>query len=151
MTKPKTFSTVSPNDFMIALGNRLKDARSQLKMIQKDFAEKLGVSASFLSELEKGKTTPGIFVLIRLSQVFNISMDYLICGEGKPLKQKPGKSTHISLEIDPNHPDKEKIIDLFKYLNESSIVRYSVLLHFMDLMHKQKDLIEENLKKEKKY
>ncbi len=131
---------------MIALGNRLKEIRLELKMIQKDFAEKLGVSPGFLSELEKGKTTPGIFVLTRLSQVFNINIDYLISGDGKPIKEKPGQSPHISFEIDPNHPDKEKIIHLFKYLNESSIVRYSVLLHFLDLVHTQKDLIETEIK-----
>ena len=49
-------------------------------MSQLQLAEALHVSASTIGMYEQGRRSPGLDVLIRMSRVFGVSMDYLITG-----------------------------------------------------------------------
>jgi DNA-binding transcriptional regulator YiaG len=51
----KTGSQVN-NDITIDFGNRLKKTRGHLHLSQKDFAARLDIAGSYLSEIEAGKT-----------------------------------------------------------------------------------------------
>ena len=55
--------------------------RKQAKMSQLQLAEALHVSASTIGMYEQGRRVPGLDVLIRMSQVFGVSLDYLITGK----------------------------------------------------------------------
>lgn len=63
-------------------GERLKQLRTSLNMSQRDFAEKIGVTASALSTYEKGQKNPSILVAINIAAAFNVSLDWL-CGRKK--------------------------------------------------------------------
>lgn len=65
------------------LKDRLVFLRKRLKLTQKEFAEKLGVSQSYISEVENGQTQPGISLLVSLNLYFNVSVDWLITGQGR--------------------------------------------------------------------
>lgn len=58
---------------------RLKSLRLELNMTQKEFAEKIGVTAAALSAYENNQKNPSIAVAKRISEKFNISLDWL-CG-----------------------------------------------------------------------
>ncbi|MCX6581484.1 MAG: helix-turn-helix transcriptional regulator [Candidatus Aminicenantes bacterium] len=79
------------NPELIAFGRRLKDIRRKLIIPQKDFAEKLQMSGSFLSEVEKGKAKPGYEFLKSLILKFNINLIYLF----KPLLFYPRTQNRI--------------------------------------------------------
>jgi len=70
------------NPELIAFGQGLKDIRKNLDIQQKDFAEKLRISGSFLSEVEKGKAKPGYDFIKNLIVKFDINPLYLFTGEG---------------------------------------------------------------------
>ncbi|MGE5340698.1 MAG: helix-turn-helix domain-containing protein [Candidatus Omnitrophota bacterium] len=153
MTKPLVeFDTDLSEEFLSEFGSRLRTARQQLKVLQKDFAKKIEVSSSFLSELEKGKNKPGLFVLKRLTLIYNISLDYLINGKGKPFLDEKGHSPAILPGDDLlAECDKTRIMELNRYMMYSPYVRYEILKHFIDFVHRERATIEDDMERSRQH
>ena len=68
----------------------LKHLRTSLNITQKEFADKIGVTAAALSAYENNQKNPSIAVAKRISQSFHISIDWL-CGlsEKMAIDEKP--------------------------------------------------------------
>lgn len=62
------------------LGNRLKELRKELKYNQDEVADKLNVSRQAYGFWEQNKAEPSIELLIKLSEFYKVSIDYL-CGK----------------------------------------------------------------------
>lgn len=60
-------------------GQRIKQLRQELDLSQRDFAEKIGVTASALSAYEKGQKNPSVNVAIEIATAYKVSLDWL-CG-----------------------------------------------------------------------
>jgi transcriptional regulator with XRE-family HTH domain len=63
-----------------AVGRRLRELRG-FDMRQADFARQLGISQGQLSRYEKGKSEIGAEVLLRVSQRFAKSIEWLLTGK----------------------------------------------------------------------
>lgn len=63
---------------MANFGDVLRDLRLASKMTQKTLAEKLGVTKSVVSYYELQERSPSPEILIKLSDVFHVSTDYLL-------------------------------------------------------------------------
>ncbi len=63
-----------------AVGRRLRELRG-FDTKQKDFAQQLGISQGQLSRYEKGKSEIGAEVLLRISQHFGRSIEWLLIGK----------------------------------------------------------------------
>lgn len=59
----------------------LKNIRIQKKLSQQKVAMELNISREALSHYENGRREPSLSMLIRMSDYFNVSIDYLIRGE----------------------------------------------------------------------
>lgn len=57
---------------------RLKDLREDNDILQKDIAKKLGISQQYYSQYELGNYTMPLEMLIKLSQEYGVSLDYLV-------------------------------------------------------------------------
>ena len=57
---------------------KISEYRKMKGITQKDFAEKLGISAGNLCEWEKGRIEPSINALIKMSELLDISVDELL-------------------------------------------------------------------------
>lgn len=57
---------------------RLKDLRKQAGLTQVDVAEKLGISQPAYASWERGVKKPTQENLIKIAQVLNVSVDYLV-------------------------------------------------------------------------
>ncbi|MCX7714606.1 MAG: helix-turn-helix transcriptional regulator [Clostridia bacterium] len=68
---------------MEAFGQRLKQLRKSKKLTQQELADLLGISKVAISEYETGKVNPSPEHLIRIANIFNVSIDYFY---GKLLK-----------------------------------------------------------------
>lgn len=55
------------------LGNNLKTIRKNRNLTRKEAAALVGVSEAFWGYLERGKRNPGLDVIEKISQMFNIS------------------------------------------------------------------------------
>ncbi len=140
---------ITENPELIVFGRRLKDIRRKLDIPQKDFAEKLEMSGSFLSEVEKGKAKPGYEFLKSLIIKFNINLLYLFTGEG-PLflgEITEPESTGLRIEITEN---KEIFEEMFWYFTNVPAVKYAVLEFFKHYLFDHNEMIEFELKKLKK-
>ena len=58
----------------------LREIRKKKKLSQLKVAMDLSISREALSYYETGKRSPDISMLVRLSNYFNVSIDYLILG-----------------------------------------------------------------------
>lgn len=129
-------------------GQRLKEIRQQLRLLQKDFAASLEVTGSFLSEVEKGKANPGFDVLKRIYYVYNVNLNYLIDGIGEPFVDRNQPAVPIS---SATGLEKEKLQELLFYIENAPVVRYAVYEFFSNYLYKNKGMIEEDMEKIRKY
>jgi len=66
---------------LVTLGIRLKRVRERSGKSLREVARELGVSASFLSQMERGKSQPSVATLYSLSQLLGVSIDELFAEE----------------------------------------------------------------------
>lgn len=74
------------------LSKQIKKYRNQLQLSQEELAEKLYVSRQTVSNWENEKSYPDIHNLLLLSTLFNVSLDELVKGDVKKMKEKVSKS-----------------------------------------------------------
>lgn len=60
------------------LGENLKKIRTSKNITQTEFAEKLGVDKSFVSNIENGKTNPTLSTISNLAKALNVSTTELL-------------------------------------------------------------------------
>ena len=65
------------------LGQKLKEARIESGLSQENVAEKINVSRQTISNWENEKTYPDIISVIKLSDLYSISLDTLLKGDQK--------------------------------------------------------------------
>lgn len=69
------------NSYKLAMGTRLRERRLQSNLTQEKMAELLDISVKHYSEVERGITGLSVEKLIFLSDLLNISLDFLLKGE----------------------------------------------------------------------
>lgn len=65
------------------VGQKLKESRTKSKMTQEQVAEKLFVSRQTISNWENEKSYPDIISVVKLSDLYSISLDELLKGDEK--------------------------------------------------------------------
>lgn len=68
------------------IGQKLKDARVASGLTQEGAAEKINVSRQTISNWENEKTYPDIISVIKLSDIYSISLDELLKGDKKMME-----------------------------------------------------------------
>lgn len=81
---------------LLIFGQRIKQIRQEMNLSQRDFAEKIGITASALSAYENGIKNPSVNVAILIASTFKVSLDWL-CG----LRDEPAsKELMQSFDVD---------------------------------------------------
>ncbi|WNF91657.1 helix-turn-helix transcriptional regulator [Vagococcus fluvialis] len=80
------------------IGEILKEKRKEYQLTQEQVSEKIFVSRKTISNWETGKTTPDIESLIRLANLFDLSLDNLLL-EGSDVVKKIKKQQQFSILI----------------------------------------------------
>ena len=62
----------------VALGKRIKEKRIQSHLTQEQLGEMCDLSTAHIGHIERGTRIPSVDVLFQISQVLNVSIDYLI-------------------------------------------------------------------------
>lgn len=92
---------------------RLKELRLEKEMQQTELAEMLNLRSSAISKYEKGITQPSIETLIKLSEIFEVTIDYLV---GVSNEKNPYKNMNLT-------PAEANLIDRFRSLNYENKIR----------------------------
>ena len=84
---------------VVNLGARLREVRLRSGQSLREISRQLGVSPSFVSQLENGKSQPSVATLYSLAQLLGVSIDELFAAEGLrpvvddvPVDAAPAKS-----------------------------------------------------------
>lgn len=95
------------------LSEILKEKRKELKLTQQEIADQLNVTRQTVSSWEVGKSIPDISSLIEISELYDISLDYMLKGD-KQVTEKLKKDT-VELKF-------------LRYFSESALIMVSILL-----------------------
>lgn len=94
----------------------VKNLRKEIGITQTELSEKIFVNKSMISAYEKGKRMPSLDVLIQLSAIFNVSIDYLLGIQRNDINDK-----ETSLDISGLNDKQRKIItDLIETFREQN-------------------------------
>ena len=66
---------------LVEIGKRIQGRRKQMGLTQEQLADKMDVSIQMVSNLERGNKSIRIENLIKLSEILNISTDYILTGK----------------------------------------------------------------------
>ncbi len=65
----------------IEIGKRIKSERERLGITREKFSELVGISATYLSQIELGQRHPALPTTIKIASNLNITLDFLVYGE----------------------------------------------------------------------
>jgi transcriptional regulator with XRE-family HTH domain len=91
---------------MTTISERIASVRKAKELSQQRFSGMLGVSRSYLSEVESGKSKPSIEILVGIATVFtDINSDWVLTGKGEmyrqPAQQPPARDTADAAAMTP--------------------------------------------------
>lgn len=58
---------------------RLRESRINSNLTQQNMADKLGISLNAYQKYEQAERSPSLECLVSIADIFNISLDYLLC------------------------------------------------------------------------
>jgi transcriptional regulator with XRE-family HTH domain len=128
------------------IGERLQKIRKHLGLLQKDFAEKLEISTSSISDIEAGNIKPRFELIYNLTKKFNVNIYYLLHGKGDMFMPEEDDPAYLANKL-PQFKDWLK--DFLRHFNQSPMVRYSMMSYFLTYKNENDLLIAKDIEKNK--
>ena len=94
-------ASIRMGDKEMSLGETIYRLRTEKNLSQGDLAERLEVSRQSVSKWENDSAVPDLAKIVKLSEVFEVSLDELVKGENTPQKQEKaqGQETQQAPEL----------------------------------------------------
>lgn len=108
------------------VGKRLKDIRRALDISQKDFAARIEVTNSLLSEIEAGKVKTGYHFLLAIAREFRVNPTWVLLEEGEMFLSKDGLSP-AAVNGNEFGDQTARVKEMLWYLKHSPLVQSTVL------------------------
>lgn len=80
------------------IGDRIRDVRKQAELSQIEFADRVGIRQSSLSQIEKGVIKPSLDTLEAIVRHFEISFDYLMGATSAPVAMAMQPAAYVGAE-----------------------------------------------------
>lgn len=95
------------------IAERIKMLRENKQLSQSDLSKRLGITRSSINAWEMGISTPSTTYLVELSQIFHVSIDYLL-----------GLDKNVSLDITRLDTEQVRILtDLAEHFRKEKNVK----------------------------
>lgn len=119
-------------------GKRIVELRKFLNMSQTEFAESVGVSHSFMSQVEYGKNKPGYTFFKNIFLEYHVNPEYLFTGKGEifPDAEKEKREDY------GEHTD--RVYEMLDYIKNVPLVKFSVLQFYTNFSYQHKDEIAQD-------
>lgn len=103
--------------------NRIKELRIEKGLTQNQLASLLGINQTAAGKYERGELEPNLQNLIKLSHIFECSVDYIICNA-----DDFGNITIHTEKPAPLPPDTQELVNIYQALSpahRSQILEYA--------------------------
>ncbi|QXA19241.1 helix-turn-helix domain-containing protein [Streptococcus gordonii] len=101
---------------------RLKELRKQAHLTQVELAKRLGIGQSSYADWERGKKNPTQDNLIKLAQILNVSVDYLVGNSDEENTNKELEDIELLFRMNSKGlTDEEKVVfkkELIEFMEE---------------------------------
>lgn len=95
------------------IGDRLREERTNAGISQRELARRLGLSASLISQLEKGVSKPSVGTLYAIVTELDLSLDALLRGSDDPAPTSSQRGNGKTAQTSPLvHPEERRGIEL---------------------------------------
>ncbi len=102
---------------MIAVGNRIKEAREQAHLTQEDLAEIVDISPTHMSVIERGAKTPRLDTFVKIVNALKLSSDALLQDVVPPVSDSI--ISELSIRIGSLPPkEQNRILNAIRALTE---------------------------------
>ncbi len=95
---------------LIGFGKRLENLREKYSYSKKEMSIKLGFTPNVYGSYEREERRPNLETLVKISEIFGVSLDYLILGEHP-----------FSNDLSKEDKDEEQIKSLIHFFEEMGI------------------------------
>lgn len=140
---------------IMKINGRIRQLRKKNNMTSKVFGNIFNISESSVSLYESGKRRPSIELLIKISNYFNVSTDYLLGITDAPYcySQKQNNDYAVKLKLLINDIDNEddskifngKVMDInIKNIYKNSLINTYEILSLLTSYYNVNNLIENN-------
>ena len=106
---------------MEAFKDRLRFLRENKKITQKELAKLINVAESTVSMYERGEREPSFEIAVRLANLFNVSIDYLLGRTDDPTPPQQPSTSRTNI---PSWATKKDIRDFKRMLEEDAPVMF---------------------------
>ncbi len=144
---PVRYSTMKePKNYerLIELGQRVRKIRRELGFSQQNFAKKLNISGSFLSEIEAGKVKPSYDFIMSISKECRVNLYFLLYGKGNvfldPFDDSVGNSEDPKGHI-------ENLKHVLWYIERSPMLMYAVMSFATRFIYENKSSIDSEIER----
>lgn len=112
------------------LNNRIKQARLELGISQRAFADSIGISAPALSKIESNDNNPSEQTMRMICNQYSINRDWLETGEG-PMLQEPDAYDAVMRVMMGDNEQKKELIRIIAEMPDELLGK---LLDFMEYL-----------------
>lgn len=120
---------------------RFKLIRKELKMTQKEFAEKIGKKLRTIQDYEYEKATITDGVLLNLQEKFNVNIEWMRTGQGTMFLEDSDKKMDSDIvNIAPAYDLPERFLQLAGKLKKSDIAKVEGYMQAIIDEYKNKDM-----------
>lgn len=139
---------MSPDE-LTEIGRRLKTVRKSLRYSQRAFAKELGMSHSYLSEIESGKANPKTDFFLKLSKRFAVNTEYLYHGSGEMYSAAgvQGEIENRDFDFDSELRTVDQLVSL---MENSSLFKNTVMGFASKFLLDNEGIIKKSISKSKK-
>lgn len=95
---------------------RLQDLRKKSGMTQELLGEKLGITRQTVSKWERGESTPDFAYLVKISELFQLSTDYLLKGKLPQSQQSSSPGETVSERTEKQTPHQLSLLGACLFL-----------------------------------
>jgi transcriptional regulator with XRE-family HTH domain len=126
-------------------GQRIKMLRERLKLQQNELARALDILPSSLCAFEKGERNPTYEFLARIAAQYSVNLNWLVIGKGEIFTNRRQNENSLFMNLDFGEQT-QPVIRLIKMLNDSPLVRLTILAFAAKFMLANENLINKDIK-----
>lgn len=120
---------------IINIGPRLKQRRKEMRIKQTEMAKELGVSQTYLFNIEAGRTNCSITLFVDICNYLNVTPDYLMLGNMRGNRASIDIIDELKMCSSEEIATVKKIVDAFVLKDGAVLIRYGsiFLIKMLDM------------------